>query len=725
MALFLLIIKAQCDNISISVAVWCSKIQRQKGLMHMNDLVSIIIPVYNAEKYLSACVQSALSQTYKNIEIICVDDGSTDSSPEILKKFASDNPSIKIITQKNAGGGAARNKGLDNASGKYVYFFDSDDIAASDLIEKALARAVECDADLVAFHGYTFVNDDVSTKKFKSGYNKNIITNSESVVSYKDCPGTILSLVNVVPWNKLIRRDFLIQNNIRFLNLTTADDVTFSALCNAYAEKIAFVDNALLYYRVGRSGTVSTNSANILNVRSAVESTEKRVAELPYANEIISSVRNFVVQNLCFGFLSYSVDFTLPQVKEFYEYIHSRFGDSLLAGLEADELTDKRLFPLYQSIKKHTYDEMFKIKSRKITVSFTTYPERIPYVFSVIDDIAAQTVPADDVVLNLAECQFPGREAELPQNLRERIAKGLVRINWCPEDLRSHKKYYYIMQQKPEDLIITVDDDLRYPPDMIKTLLYSYICHPDCVSGMRCHVVVASREKGSVLGYNHWIMQYTEKLLTPSYQIFLTSGAGTLYPPHSLDERVFDKEKILSLCPNADDVWLNLMQLADKTKSVCACDKFYLHYSAPQSNSLFSVNVGENQNDVQYAAVRDYLKFELGGDIVLECLLSGGEVDMSTVENLADYAEYLRKREVQTNNKLNKVYKEKSELNSRLHQTYKEKSERGETIKRLESEKSKINSEKQLLVAELKAIKSSRVYRIWMKLRKIFGKNKK
>lgn len=74
-------------------------------------------------------------------------------------------------------------------------------------------------------------------KKFKSGYNKNIIANSESVVSYKDCPGTILSLVNVVPWNKLIRRDFLIQNNIRFLNLTTADDVTFSALCNAYAEK--------------------------------------------------------------------------------------------------------------------------------------------------------------------------------------------------------------------------------------------------------------------------------------------------------------------------------------------------------------------------------------------------------------------------------------------------------------------------------------------------------
>ena len=109
MALFLLIIKAQCDNISISVAVWCSKIQRQKGLMHMNDLVSIIIPVYNAEKYLSACVQSALSQTYKNIEIICGDDGSTDSSPEKFNKFASDNPSIKIITQKNAGGGAARN----------------------------------------------------------------------------------------------------------------------------------------------------------------------------------------------------------------------------------------------------------------------------------------------------------------------------------------------------------------------------------------------------------------------------------------------------------------------------------------------------------------------------------------------------------------------------------------------------------------------------------------
>lgn len=87
-------------------------------------------------------MQSALSQTYKNIEIICVDDGSTDSSPEILNKLASDNPSIKIITQKNAGGGAARNKGLDNASGKYVYFFDSDDIAASHLIERHLHAPV-------------------------------------------------------------------------------------------------------------------------------------------------------------------------------------------------------------------------------------------------------------------------------------------------------------------------------------------------------------------------------------------------------------------------------------------------------------------------------------------------------------------------------------------------------------------------------------------------------
>lgn len=690
----------------------------------MNDLVSIVIPVYNAEKYLEECVQSALSQTYKNIEIICVDDGSTDSSPEILETLQADNSCIRIITQKNAGGGAARNTGLAASKGKYVYFLDSDDIAAPNLIEKAYNRACETDADLVAFHGYTFVNDDVKTNQFKSGYNKNVVLNSDAVVSYKDYPDSILSLVNVVPWNKLIRRS-LLDNGIKFLNLTTSDDVTFSALCNVYASKIAFLDNALLYYRVGHSGTVSKNSKNVLNVRTAVESTEKRVAALPYADELISSVRNFDVQNFCFGFLNFTSDFTMPQVKEFYEYIHSRFNASPLAQLKPGELTDKRLFPLYESIKNHSYDEMLALKSRKIIVSLTTYPERIPYVFSVIDDIAAQTMPADEVVLNLAESQFPQKEQDLPQNLIERKEKGLVRINWCPSDLRSHKKYFYIMQQNPDDIIITVDDDLHYPPEMVEKLYYSYLCFPNCVSGMRCHVVVADRQNGSVLNYNHWIMQYTEKLLTPAYQIFLTSGAGTLYPPHSLDSRAFDKEKIVALCPNADDVWLHLMQLANKTKSVCAYDKFYLHYSAPQNNSLFSVNVGKNQNDVQYAAVKNYLSMEFGRDVVLERLFEKSEIDMSNVENLADYAEYLRKRELQTNNKLNKSYKEKSELNARLHQTYKEKSERGEKIKRLESEKNKINSEKQLLVAELKAIKSSRVYRIWMKLRKIFGKNKK
>ncbi len=245
----------------------------------MHDLISIVVPVYNCEKYLKECLESLCSQTYKNIEIICVDDGSTDSSVDLLKSIAEKDSRVKILSQKNAGAGAARNYGLSVAQGKYIYFFDADDIAINNLLQLAYNRAQETDADIVAFNGYTFTNDDISTKKIKPGYNKNVLGDSSCVFSYQDYPENIMSIVNVVPWNKLIRTDFIKENNIRFEEISSTNDITFSAVCAATAKRIALVDKQLMYYRLGHSGTISsTKSKNLTNVVTAVESVISQVS---------------------------------------------------------------------------------------------------------------------------------------------------------------------------------------------------------------------------------------------------------------------------------------------------------------------------------------------------------------------------------------------------------------------------------------------------------------
>ena len=178
----------------------------------MDYLVSVVIPVYNAEKYLREALDSIINQTYINLEIVCVDDGSTDSSFQILEEYKNKDSRVIVYTKENSGGGAARNYGLERATGEYIYFFDADDIANKTLIEKALAKAVETDADVVAFDAYTFKNDNIELRTLKKGYNRNILKDFEKeTFSYKDFPNKILSIINIVPWNKLIRREIIME----------------------------------------------------------------------------------------------------------------------------------------------------------------------------------------------------------------------------------------------------------------------------------------------------------------------------------------------------------------------------------------------------------------------------------------------------------------------------------------------------------------------------------
>ena len=225
--------------------------------------ISIVIPVYNIEKYLKVCLDSIINQTFKDFEIICVNDGSIDKSLEILNKYASQDSRFKVITQENSGSGTARNKGLTVAQGKYVIFLDGDDYFEPELLESLFKLAEKHQAD-IAVCSSRKVDDEGNITETK---NPNSPLNLAKVpldkpFNYRDFPDDIFNLIGTIPWNKLYLRKLLIKNNLKFPSLTGPDDLCFVHITNTCAERIVVIDKELINYRYNRPGSVQTYRAN-------------------------------------------------------------------------------------------------------------------------------------------------------------------------------------------------------------------------------------------------------------------------------------------------------------------------------------------------------------------------------------------------------------------------------------------------------------------------------
>lgn len=185
--------------------------------------ISIIIPVYNSEKYLSRCIDSVINQTYKDLEVILINDGSTDDSLNVLKTYESLDNRIVIIDQKNQGVAKTRNKGLQKATGDYIMFIDNDDFLDTDYIE-TMYQGIE-DNDIVV-SGYKRVTNN------KILLNKIIKNNGFGIYE------------NVAPWGKLIKKDYLIKNDIKFFSYPIGEDIIFNLKLYSLTNKIFVIDNS-------------------------------------------------------------------------------------------------------------------------------------------------------------------------------------------------------------------------------------------------------------------------------------------------------------------------------------------------------------------------------------------------------------------------------------------------------------------------------------------------
>ncbi len=218
--------------------------------------VSVIIPVYNAEKYLKQCLNSICRQTLQEIEIICVDDGSTDNSLNILQEYTNADTRIQVLTQKNQGAGAARNYGLRTARGLYLSFLDADDFFEPNMLEEAVNTIELYSADFVVFESDQFHMDTNSYAK------------PSWVVRHKDIPPympfSYLSLTDNVfktfvgwAWDKLYRKSFIDKHNLWFQEQRTSNDLLFVFSALVLAKRIAVIDKILAHQRRGGRESLS------------------------------------------------------------------------------------------------------------------------------------------------------------------------------------------------------------------------------------------------------------------------------------------------------------------------------------------------------------------------------------------------------------------------------------------------------------------------------------
>ena len=219
--------------------------------------VSVIVPVFNVEQYLPRCLNCILGQTLKDIEIICVDDGSTDGSGAILDDYAKRDKRIRVVHQANAGAGAARNVGLAMAAGEYLFFFDPDDTCDVRMLEGMYKRAKKTDADIV-IAGKVVVDAATGRIKARYGFHRDI-WRFRQPFSAAEISDHIFTLAKSVPWDKLFRREFIVANGFVFQNTRRCNDVRFVDMALASAKRIALVPRAYYRYSEAREGSLQEN----------------------------------------------------------------------------------------------------------------------------------------------------------------------------------------------------------------------------------------------------------------------------------------------------------------------------------------------------------------------------------------------------------------------------------------------------------------------------------
>ncbi|MDE7416237.1 MAG: glycosyltransferase [Lachnospiraceae bacterium] len=278
--------------------------------------VSVIIPVYNASKYINACMDSLLGQTLRNIEIICVNDGSTDNSLEILKEYQQRDNRIKVIDQENQGAGSARNNGMIYARGEYLLFLDADDYFSPKLCDLAYYHAKNKKAQICLFGAD---REDVTNGKKE---------HMDWVLCENEIPGKVFSAMDInekifqittgCPWSKIFEHKFIKQNQLRFQNIKNTNDVLFVRTACALAERMTCVRNEpLVTYRFNdEASTQGQKNTAPLEFFKALKELKKQLIEKNIYSRFEKSFINMLLRACIFNYNTVSSEDTRNLVRK-------------------------------------------------------------------------------------------------------------------------------------------------------------------------------------------------------------------------------------------------------------------------------------------------------------------------------------------------------------------------------------------------------------------------
>jgi glycosyltransferase involved in cell wall biosynthesis len=259
-------------------------------------LVSVVLPVYNAGPFLEQALQSISGQTLEDIEIICIDDGSTDGSSAILAKHAADDNRIQIFTQTNEGAGAARNRGLSEACGQFVWFPDADDFYEDQLLQSAVAVLQSTKSDFVAVRCNFYDNKQKLFIPFPQSIRRHLLPSNSAVFNYKHAAKDVLSVFSGWAWDKVYRLEFINGCNLAFDEMHSSNDVRFVLCAALKAQRFAVVEDVLIHHRRNVKSSVSnTREKNYECSFLAMKHLKEDMISSGLFDELKSDFRNFAI----------------------------------------------------------------------------------------------------------------------------------------------------------------------------------------------------------------------------------------------------------------------------------------------------------------------------------------------------------------------------------------------------------------------------------------------
>lgn len=382
----------------------------------MKYAISIIIPLYNNEEFIEQCLDTLLDQTFKDFEIIVVDDGSSDNSLIIAQEYESKHDFIKVLQQENQYAGVARNLGMKHAQGEYLLFLDSDDFFEPTMLEKTYNKAIQTDSDIVLFSGNKYFNKTGRYRGFSALLRKAFLPARE-VFSPRDEDIFIYQITTPCPWTKLFKKSFIDNLNLEFSNTPNVNDFYFTTIALASATRISYLYEVFVYYRTENTSSLQANlgkknlyiigvlykTFDELNVRNLYQDNIPRsFLNLAVANVIASfsklrtvddkikfynlELKEFIEK---FDLFNYDDDYFLPVVeKDSFEYIKG-----IVKSVSWVENRKKYDLDIKSEIVKKTKIE----NTPKVSVIIPVYNVE-EYIIETLDSITSQSLTDIEII---------------------------------------------------------------------------------------------------------------------------------------------------------------------------------------------------------------------------------------------------------------------------------------------------------------------------------------